>query len=185
MSNPSPHVPNPFADQASSATPSPNPYESPQFAAMPQLSPTSTVRLVKKLRDFRTQIVALGAAWIVLAAIGLAAGAFLFASRGGGEIDEEGLWVVAAIVLSMGLIWLVLGIWTCAKQMWSVYTGLVLCYVSAAGNLFSFNLCAIAILVVLIVQAHRVIGLASELKRAGILLNTRPGDLQVNFVPPA
>jgi hypothetical protein len=184
MSNPSPHVPNPFADDAPSAAPSPNPYESPQFAAEPQFAPAATsVQLAKKLGDFRTQIVALGAGWIVLSALGLAAGAFLFASLR--EAEVEGIWVVAAIVLSMGFIWLVLGVCTCAKQMWSVYAGLVLCYVSAAGNLFSLNLCAIAILVVFIVQAHRVIRLAGELRRAGIALTTRPIELEVKFIPPA
>jgi Na+/melibiose symporter-like transporter len=141
--------------------------------------------LVRKLREFRTMIVALGVAWIVLAAIGIALGVFLLTASGNRELDPRPLTVISAIVLVIGVVWLVLGVGACAKQIWSVYTGLVLCYVSALGNLFSFNVCAIVIMLVLILQAHRVIGLAGELKRAGIPLTMRPGDLQVNFVPPA
>jgi hypothetical protein len=61
--------------------------------------------------------------------------------------------------------------------LWAVYVGLALSYLSALGNLVNLNLCGLAIVVVAIVQAHRVISFAGQLNRAGIPLTTRPEQL--------
>jgi hypothetical protein len=58
--------------------------------------------------------------------------------------------------------------------MWAVYTGLVLSYISLVGNLLQLNLCALAIVIAIIVQAHRVIGFASTIRAAGLPLDTQP-----------
>ena len=58
-----------------------------------------------------------------------------------------------------------------------VYVGLGLSYLSVISNLFNFNLCGMIILVIVIIQAHRVISWAGQLRRAGIPLTARPGEL--------
>ena len=62
---------------------------------------------------------------------------------------------------------------SCLKQIWAVYVGLVLSYISVIGNLININVCGLVILVVIIIQAHRVIGWSRELTARGIPLNTK------------
>src|SRR4051794_18067271 len=88
----------------------------------------------KMIRKFREQIHALGALWIIIGAL---AGAIAIvalqgrpdlAARVGGEQQA-----VLLLVAGMGLVWFVLGVLTCLKQMWAVYVALVLSYVSLLG----------------------------------------------------
>jgi hypothetical protein len=162
---------------------SPNPYQSPQIE-MPMFAPApaANLRLHKTLKDFRSQILALGVAWIILAGLALAAGVLIGVI---GEQPDDATPIVMAVVGVVGLLWGGLGVCACLKQMWAVYTGLVLSYLSVAGNLLQMNLCPIVILVLIIVQAHRVIGFAKELQRAGVPLTTRPEDLDVRQQMPA
>ena len=76
-----------------------------------------------------------------------------------------------------------LGVFSCLKHMWAVYVGLGLSYLSVISNLFNFNLCGMIILVIVIIQAHRVISWAGQLKRAGIPLTARPGQLAIQSRP--
>jgi hypothetical protein len=161
---------------------SPNPYQPPQMERPTFVPAAATnLRLIKVLKDFRTQIVALGAVWIIMAllavGIGVMAGSVL-------DQDESTAQILLIVLGVSGLIWGTLGVFTCLKQMWAVYVGLVLSYLSVIGNLLNFNLCALIIVVVVIIQAHRVIGFARELARAGIPLDTKPQDLQVKFQLP-
>jgi hypothetical protein len=143
--------------------------------------PSANLRLHKTLKDFRSQILALGVAWIILAGLALAAGILIGVV---GEPADDATPILLAIVGVAGLLWGGLGICACLKQMWAVYVGLVLSYISVAGNLLQLNLCAIVILALIIVQAHRVIGFAKELQRAGVPLTTRPEDLEVQLRMP-
>lgn len=150
---------------------------------VPAFTPATSgnLRLMKVLRDFRTQIVALGVVWLLLAGLVLGASAMLGGMLEGDDSTDQIFLIVMGVC---GLIWGTLGIGACLKQMWAVYAGLVLSYLSAAGNLPSLNLCPIIILAVVIIQAHRVIGFARELQRAGIPLTARPQDLEIKLQMP-
>lgn len=160
----------------------PNPYQPPQIET-PMFAPAPAVnlRLHKALKDFRSQILALGVAWIILAGLALGAGVLIGAF---GELADEATPILLAVVGVAGLLWGGLGICTCLKQMWAVYTGLVLSYLSVVGNLVQLNMCPVVILVIIIVQAHRVIGLSKELQQAGVPLTTRPEELNVRVQMP-
>ena len=148
-----------------------NPYQPPAPApAMPTIDPRDAEIRVK-IKKFREQIHALGALWIILGGIAAALGVFLLTAET--AADEETP-ILAGFVIVMGSCWLGLGIATCLKQIWAVYVGLALSYVSVLGNLVRFNICSLIILVVVILQAHRVIGWARELRAIGIPLDTKP-----------
>jgi hypothetical protein len=152
----------------------PNPYASPSGPASQPFADIPggiDYRLQQTIRNFRSQSLALGVAWIVLAllAIGLIAFAVgTTASRG-----QSPLLIATAVVAGFGIIWITVGTFTCLKHLWAIYTGLVLSYISLVGNLLSFNLCAILILLAIIVQAHRVLGFAKQIQAAGLPLNAK------------
>jgi len=162
-----------------------NPYQAPASAAPPPGEPltANNVLQVKLLKDFRSQIHALGGFWIFIGALAGAVGIFLASAAVNDLEDVEGL-VVLGLILVMSLAWIGLGICTCLKQMWAVYVGLVLSYLSLIGNIINFRICGLVILGIVIVQAHRVISWAGHLKQAGIPLTARPEQLQVKFRPP-
>jgi hypothetical protein len=165
---------NPFSDQN-------NPYQSPATAG-PQIHAgnTAQVALVKVLRDFRSQIVALGAFWIIIGAIATGMGVYL-TTQDAQNPNQKILMIVVAV---MGGAWIALGALVCAKQIWALYIGLVLSYLSLVGNLVNLNICAIVLVAVVILQAHRVLGWVKQLRAAGIPLSTRPEDLQIQPASP-
>ena len=91
------------------------------------------------------------------------------AARVGG--DEQAIFVVIA---GMGFIWLALGLLTCLKQMWAVYVALVLSYMSLVSQVLNLNLSGSVILTFVVLQAHRVIGWANQMRAAGVPLTTLP-----------
>lgn len=120
------------------------------------------------IKTFRDQVVALGVVWIIFGV--LAAGLVLLirgnpdlASMLGGA--QTGLLILIAV---MGIVWFVLGVLTCLKQMVAVYVGLALSYLSLVGQVLNFNVIAAVILVLIILQAHRVIRLAKQLRPADV-----------------
>jgi len=157
---------------SSSSRNSNNPYQSPAAADpfAPSLAGANLVT-VKLLKDFRAQIHALGAFWIIIGLV--AAGLGLMMIRGD---NAPPVTLFSLLFLGVGLAWFGLGIGTCLKQMWSVYVALVLSYLSLAVNLVSFNLCGLIIVAVVILQAHRVINWAKQLTAAGIPLNAHPSQ---------
>jgi hypothetical protein len=158
---------------------SPNPYQSPQAVSGSIATPSgANLRLVKVLKDFRSQSLALGVVWILLSGLALGAGALL---GRGLPADDAGSQIILILFGVFGLIWGDLGICTCLKQMWAVYAGLVLSYISVMGSLLSVNVCSLVLLAVIIIQAHRMIGFARELTRAGIPLTMRPQDLEIKL----
>ena len=158
-----------------------NPYQAP--APVPVVTPSpQTGAFAKLLKDFQSQIVALGAFWIIIGGVTVAIGLFA-TSMLAGELDQQALRIVGVIVCAMGAVWMALGVFSCLKHMWAVYVGLGLSYLSVISNLFNFNLCGMIILVIVIIQAHRVISWAGQLKRAGIPLTARPGQLAIQSRP--
>ena len=155
---------NPFSD---------NPYQSPAFSAETASSAISAEdRGI--LRKFQQQMLALGVLWILLGLFVLAVGIFLLVARP--QLAEEFAVspLVIGIMLVSGTLHFGIGVLTCCKQIVAVYVGLVLGYLSVISNLINLNLCALAILAVILIQAHRVIGWARHLKRQGIALSTKP-----------
>jgi hypothetical protein len=127
--------------------------------------------LQRTIREFRQQSLALGAAWIILGMLAGIVGVVV-----AGPLADQVDGVLLGIVVVCGVLWTTLGVFTCLRKMWAVYTGLVLSYISVVGNLLGLNLCALVILIVIIVQAHRVIGFARTIQRAGLSLNTASGS---------
>jgi hypothetical protein len=129
----------------------------------------------RTVRQFREQIHALGALWIIIGLVnfGLAA----LALNGNKDMSDRiaGEYEVLVIVIAvLGALWLILGIATCFKQMWAVYTALALTYLSLVGNAINLNVISVIIAVIVILQAHRVIGWARQLRAAGVSLTARP-----------
>jgi hypothetical protein len=163
----------------------PNPYASPAPAPLSAGAPmtTPTVAMIKLVKDFRSQIHALGGFWIFIG--GLVAVLMVVASGTlvgqAGEVDENARLIAMGIFFAIGGAWIALGVFTCLKQMWAVYVGLVLSYLSVIGNVINLNVCGLVILAAVIIQAHRVIGWSKQLRQAGIPLTTRPEQLRVEF----
>ena len=160
---------------------SPNPYQPPAIdVGPPTTGAAATPAAARLVKDFRTQIHALGGFWIFIGCLALALAAFL-----GGTVDpEESPAVAMGILGGLGLVWLSLGVLTCYKQLWAVYVGLVLSYLSLIGNLITlnFNICGLVLLIAAIAQAHRVIGWAKQMTQMGIPLTTKPQSLPASAV---
>jgi hypothetical protein len=153
-----------------------NPYQSPQ-APGPAISGEveADERLLKMLRDFRSQIVALGAFWIIIGVI--AAGLGVLAGGAVADSDRTLGTVLLAILVGFGMLWITLGALVCLKQMWALYVALALSYLSLVSSVLRLQVCSIVLLIVVIVQAHRVLRWAKELTAARIPLTSRPADL--------
>lgn len=151
----------------------PNPYQSPQ----PSLAPLESQRPIDRamVKKFRDQIHALGALWIIMG--GAAAVLATIALLGNREVAlslGHGQQIVLVVVALLSVCWLTVGFATCKKQMWGVYAGLALSYLSLLGQVLSFNICATVIVIIVILQAHRVIGWAKQMQAANLPLNTKP-----------
>ncbi len=161
-----------------------NPYQSPAVAA-PVIDPAhaGNLRLHKLLKDFRAQILALGAFWVFIGLVAIVIG--VLAGNGSLARDDNAGMIVMAIMGIVGLGWMLLGVMTCLKQTWAIYVALVLSYLSLISSLARFQICGIILLLVVILQAHRVLGWAKELRCAGIPLTTKPQDLEMKISVPA
>ena len=158
----------------------PNPYQSPA-APTPVIQPSSESheQLHKVLEDFRSQIIALGAFWIFIGAMAIAAGVFVGYMANRANQDPATMKILLAILGVMGVIWVALGVCVCLKQIWALYVALVLSYLSLISSVFRLQICSIVLLGAVIFQAHRVLRWAKELQAAGIPLTTRPEHLQI------
>lgn len=145
--------------------------EFPKFAA----GSVSSLRYRNTLRTFRTLMHVLGGFWIVMAIISLLATAFL--ATGIVDLSDSFGVMIVGIVLFSGMLWFGLGVAVCLKQLWAVYVGLVLSYLSAISNLVQMNMCPLVLIVPFIVVAHFAIMKAGELRRAGIPLTAKAGSL--------
>jgi hypothetical protein len=136
-------------------------------------------RLLKTLRDFRSQIVALGAFWIIIGAVAAGLGVFASGSVAGSETTLGT--VLVAILIGFGMLWMTLGVLVCMKQIWALYIALALSYLSVVSSVLRLQVCSIVVLIFVIMQAHRVLRWAKELNAAGIPLTSRPTELCVRF----
>jgi hypothetical protein len=144
----------------------PNPYAPPALIEPAQPSAHSP-ELSRVIRDFRSQSLALGVGWVLFGAAALGWSVFL---------PDIGEWL-QLIRLTVGVIggcWLVAGIATVAKQPWGVLLGLVISYLAVLASALTFNICLIVILIMFILQGHRVLGYAKQIQAAGLKLNVRP-----------
>jgi hypothetical protein len=156
--------------------PEPNPYQAPATtggAPPAHASPGGIDR--KFIKKFRQEIHAVGGFWIIIGALALGLAIAALASSDGPQFlfspENAGL---LAFICGLGTVWIVLGALACAKHMWAVKTALVLSYISLAGQVLSLSICAALLLIVVIVQAHRVIGWARQIRAAGLPLTIRP-----------
>ena len=153
-----------------------NPYESPAVEApLEDRFGSIAQRLIKVLKDFRAQIVALGAFWIFIGivALGIGFGAS-FAQWLDRLVPDR---VTLFIFGSIGTVWIGLGIVTCLKQIGAVNLGLALSYLFLVGSLLRCDLCTMILLFLGILQGHRVLGWVNELHRAGVPLTAKRLDL--------
>lgn len=150
-----------------------NPFEAPTIDSRPIGNPASEITLV--LTKFRQQMTALGAVWIFFGCFGMAAsGTMLFAPRNMPLNQDVQLMVVMIALGILGVVWFGVGIATCLKKMWAVYVGLGISYLSLLGNLSSLNVCGLVIVILVIIQGHRVVGFSKTLLAAGVPLNSKP-----------
>lgn len=127
----------------------------------------------KLVKDFRSQSLALGVLWVIF---GLLCVGVLAALFGGAMPNMQGEAMGSAFAVILGVIavgWLVSGVLALMKNIWGVYFGLVLSYLSLIGNVLQMSVCGIVILIVIAIQAHRVIGFANKMKSLGIPLNQK------------
>ena len=126
------------------------------------------------VRMFRQQIHALGALWIIIGSLSVALAIVALQGNSGvaglvGNSDK----IVLAIVFAAGAIWFVLGLLTCLKKIWAVYVGLVLSYLSLAGQALNVRIIGVVIMILVILQAHRVIGWSKQMRAAGVPLTAK------------
>ena len=149
-----------------------NPFEAPaEDSRTFETAPDGFTQLLKK---FRQQITALGAVWIFFGGVGMVASGVMLMRSQTVQSNEDVGFVFGIVVAIISIVWFGLGIATCLKQMWAVYLGLGISYLSLLGNLTSLNICGLVIVVLVIIQGHRVIGYSKTLLAASIPLNSKP-----------
>ncbi len=162
-----------------------NPYASP--SATPGIPPINVGGKVASsrelLRKFRQQILALGVLWIIFGVFALAVGIFFLVASdqpffGRARVDPNDAKLTGGILLLFSAIWFATGIGSCVKQIWAVYVGLVLSYLGLVNAVFSLNICSGIITLLIIIQAHRVVKFAKQLRHLGIPLTARPEAVQ-------
>ena len=164
MSEPNPSPFAPFAPPAASSAASPvSPYQ----------------EHLPILKQFREQMLALGVLWILLGTLGAVGGGAVVAGQlGQGQVDDPRVatlnMVLGCFAAGVGALWLIAGVGTLFKRMEAVVAGLVLSYIWLIGNVVGLNLCVAALAIVVLIQAHRVLRFASQLRAAGVPLDTKP-----------
>jgi hypothetical protein len=135
----------------------------------------------KIIVDFRKNIHGLGGFWIFAAAVCAIIGAALLGGNmpvGDRIAGADELLGAAVVVLILAGLWLIFGVCTCLKQTWAVYAGLALSYVSLLGNLYRVNICGLVVMLLVVIQGHRTLKLAGQMKRARIPLTAKAEDLR-------
>jgi hypothetical protein len=137
--------------------------------------------IAKDLKAFRDQLVALGALWIVIGLLSGALGVYLATQAVGpasGQTLGQGLggaaagvvlWMLSIVNIGYGVASLAIGVLACMKRVTALRVGMVLNYFILVIQVFALNFCGAAIMVVAILQAHRVLGLRKKLIAARAL----------------
>jgi hypothetical protein len=170
----------------SNETPDLNPYASPAIPdGLVQQPVVSSYERLKDVKRFRSEIHALGGVWIAIGLfpIGMAL-LVILETAVQSELTFESL-LATGTFLVIGTPFVVIGIFTCRKQMWAVYVGLVMCYLVAGLSLPFCNLFVALVSLAGVFGGHRIISWAQELRRKGIPLTTRPRDIKTPIqLPP-
>ncbi len=125
--------------------------------------------IAKDLKAFRDQLVALGALWIIIGRLSGAFGIYMStASKPEGALGIVQL-VINVINIGYGVASFTREALACMKRIAALRVGLVLIYVILVLQVLSVNLCRAAIMVVAILQAHRVLGFRKKLMAAGAM----------------
>jgi hypothetical protein len=176
------------------STPSPhgfNPYQSPVPAVDPVVATSALPPELKILKRFLREIQGLGGIWIFFGSLGAIA-LFLTVIMNGLPFGFGQL-ILFVAYFAIGGVWILLGAFACMKQMWAVWVGMILSYLSLVGNLILFlrmisigggeAICTaiivafvLLLLIAIVVQAHRCIRWAGHLSAWGIPLTARPSD---------
>ena len=123
----------------------------------------------KLVRNFRVQAVALGVIWIIFGVAPLITIGFAVALDWT-PLGRMAQAAVALVLLAMSGAAVALGVATCLKKLWAFYTGLVLSYLLLFVFVVSLNVCSIVMVIPVVLQTHRVIRWAGQLRAAGIPL---------------
>lgn len=162
-----------------------NPYQSPASTARPPSAYGGIdLRLLKR---FRREMHGLGGFWILFGGVVIAAYIGLGVMDRLKDLPFD-VWIW--ISLAHATLYLLVGIGTCLKQIWAVWIGLILSYLSLPGAMMRLPLgvpgaplVSIVILVIVIIQAHRCIKFAGQLTMAGVPLTAKPGDYAHSAAP--
>jgi hypothetical protein len=145
-----------------------NPYQPPPLASF-SIDPSSSQPSDQLVKKFRSQVHALGALWIIFGGLCVTGAGFMLAAPSSGEMAEL-KYMLAVCFGLVAAIWTALGVLTCLKHQLSIYLGLILTYLLFAIGILSFNLCMMAVCGVAIFQGHRVLKMASQLRKSGVSL---------------
>lgn len=135
------------------------------------------------VRRFRREIHGLAGIWIFFGVVCLGIGLFMLTTDdlapGGLGIDPEladpGLLTFMKLLLiGLGVFWFTSGLLAAMKHRAGVILGLGMSYLSLAGNLMQLNVCGLIIVVIVIIQSHRVLKMSKEMIEAGLSLDFRP-----------
>src|SRR5688572_8828191 len=103
----------------------PNPYQASQNVFAIETEPGGAREKREMIKKFRDQMHALGAFWIIIGGLAAALGMFVVGGSAGsvGQVGGNAQ-IVMTVMVVFGVIWILLGVLTCVKQMWAVYVGL-------------------------------------------------------------
>lgn len=154
------------------------------FEGLPGRQSEEFNRLERLRTQYRKEMSALGAVWIVFGILTTVGVCILFGMRPirvqtqyapvaalVGGVTEPTFVLPDALLYAVGavaVLWMFAGIGALAHSQAAVGVGLLLTYLNLIGNAISLNLIVALLLIFVIVQAHRVLKTAAELKAAGI-----------------
>jgi hypothetical protein len=160
-----------------------DPYAAPEPSSIYHQDDSSglTYDQQKLLKDFRSQSLALGVLWLILAAI-IGGGAVALLLISWDTNEPRGTEALPAILMAvsvlLGTAYALAGAGTLMKKPWGLYVGLTLSYLGLVVNLIRVNVCGLVIVVVILIQAHRVLKFMSLLRQAGIPLTSKPNSFR-------
>lgn len=116
-------------------------------------------------KTFRRQIIALGALWTVIGLLYAGLAATLLAGLTPNKALAA-MALMAPFILALGIIWIAAGVSTCMQIVPGLFVGLVLSYISLVLSAVSMEFRSVAIMVIAVLQAHRVLRLRKPIRAA-------------------